>query len=35
MLAAIATVALAVFWFLVPETKELKAFANHKSTVAQ
>ncbi|MEG4289270.1 MFS transporter [Microcoleus sp. C2C3] len=35
MLAAIATLALAVFWFLVPETKELKAFANHKSTVAR
>jgi Nucleoside H+ symporter. len=35
MLAAIATVASAVFWFLVPETKELKAFANRKSTVAQ
>lgn len=35
MLAAIATLALAVFWFLVPETKKLKAFANRKSTVAQ
>ncbi len=33
MLAAIATVALAVFWFLVPETKELNAKANRKSTV--
>ena len=33
MLSAIATVALAVFWFLVPETKELNAEANRKSTV--
>jgi MFS family permease len=35
MLAAIATLALAVFWFLVPETKELKALALGKSTVAR
>jgi predicted MFS family arabinose efflux permease len=35
MLAAIATLALAVFWFLVPETKELKVFALGKSTVAR
>ncbi|MEG5001572.1 MFS transporter [Microcoleus sp. B4-D4] len=33
MLSAIATLALAVFWFLVPETKELNTEANRKSTV--